>query len=45
MIIIITLTVLNVSNGVIPVIRPMIQNPLSFAHEIGFDPHPIASAR
>lgn len=43
--IIMMLTVLNVSVGDIPDILPITQKPLSFAHEIGFEPHPIANAR
>ena len=43
--IIMILTVLKVSWGLIPVIRPITQNPLSFAQEIGFEPQPIARAR
>lgn len=43
--IIMTLTLLKVSIGVIPVMRPISQKPLSFAQEIGFEPQPMASAR
>jgi hypothetical protein len=42
---IMTLTVLKVSIGVIPVMRPMTQKPLSFAQEIGLEPQPMARAR
>lgn len=37
--------VFKVSLSVIPVMREMIQKPLSFIHGIGFDPQPTASAR
>ena len=37
--------VFSVSSSVMPLIRLMIQKPLSFIHAIGFDPHPMARAR
>ena len=35
----------NASCSVMPLIRAMTRNPLSFIQEIGFDPQPMASAR
>ena len=37
--------VFKVSFSVIPDILQITQNPLSFIHGKGFEPHPIASAR
>lgn len=42
---IMTLTLLKVSSGLMPVMRPISQKPLSFAQEMGFEPQPMARAR